>query len=302
MELRHLRYFVAVAEELHFRKAAERLNISQPPLSQQIALLEQEVGAQLLERTNRRVMLTPAGRLFLREARATLERADRATTVARRYQAGEIGELRLSFFPSALLIGSVSRAVLNFSRAYPDVSLTLTERESQEQVVALAGDGADVAIIRSYGPPLIPRHLASRLILDEPLVVVMRADHHLSQQPSLDVEWLRDEPIISYGDKMGATLPRIVRDICRNAGFEPAISQFANANTTMIGLVAVGLGVAIIPEAQARLLPAGVVAKALPGHAPKVTVSLVWQERASIPTAIANFLQMLLGEAPAVAP
>jgi DNA-binding transcriptional LysR family regulator len=293
VELRHLRYFVAVAEELHFRKAAERLHISQPPLSHQIGLLEKEVGLKLLERTNRRVSLTPAGELFLQEARATLEQAGKASSVATRYRAGEIGELRLNFFPSALLIGTVSRSVLHFRRRFPEISLVLTERESQDQVVAIAKDDADIAVIRSYGPPLIPSQLQSQLLVEEPVFVVMPDDHPLSKTASLKAEQLQDELIIAYGDRMGTTLPRIVRDVCRQAGFEPEYSQVANANTTMVGLVALGLGLAIVPEAQARMLPIGVVAKPLPDSTPKASVSLVWKRRADTPPVIENFLTLL---------
>src|SRR3954462_3658840 len=127
MELRHLRYFVAVAEELHFRRAAERLNISQPPLSQQIRLLELELGAALFERTNKRVELTQAGRLFLPEARAALAQAERAIEVARKAERGELGELRIGFFPSAPLVPEIARAFRAYRGKQPNVILILNE-------------------------------------------------------------------------------------------------------------------------------------------------------------------------------
>src|SRR5690348_5962286 len=137
MELRHIRYFVALAEELHFGRAAARLGISQPPLSQQIRILEETLSARLFNRTNRRVELTQAGSLFLAEARAILERADRALSVAMRAERGELGELRIAMFPSAPLLARIGDAILTFRRTHPDVRLILNEVESHQQTQGL---------------------------------------------------------------------------------------------------------------------------------------------------------------------
>ncbi|KQU80084.1 hypothetical protein ASD12_11790 [Mesorhizobium sp. Root102] len=280
MELRHLRYFIAVAEELHFRRAAERLNISQPPLSQQIKLLELELGAALFERTNKKVELTQAGRLFLPEARATIERANRAAEVVRKSKQGELGELRIGLFPSAPLVPEISRSIRAYREQYPGVSLVLNELESQQQTLVLVNEGEDIAIVRSVAAPALPKTILSRRVVDEPLVVVMRSDHPLNRQAgSISMADLTDEPFVFYGEKMGAVLPRIVYDLCHDAGFEPRISQLASANTTMIGLVAAGLGIAIIPNALARLTHADIAVHPLKQKNATVSVWVLWNAR-----------------------
>jgi DNA-binding transcriptional LysR family regulator len=283
MDLRHLKYFIAVAEELHFRRAAERLNISQPPLSQQVKLLELELGTALFERTNRRVALTQAGRLFLPEARAVIRQAERAGEVARKAHRGELGELRIGFFPSAPLVSEVSRAIRSFREAYPGVQLILNEMESSEQPVALLEEREDIAIVRSMTTPVVPASLTARLLASEPLVVALRRDHPLARiKGPLPVHALAEEPFVFYGDRMGTILPRLVLELCNKAGFEPRIGQLANANTTMIGLVAAGLGIAIIPSALGRLVHADVRVRQLARC--KATVSVAVLTRASKPS------------------
>ena len=293
MDLRHLRYFIAVAEELHFRRAAERLNISQPPLSQQIKLLELELGTTLFERTNRRVTLTQAGRLFLPEARAVMRHAERAGEVARKAHRGELGELRIGFFPSAPLVPEVSRAIRAFRETYPGVQLVLNEVESSEQPVALLEEREDIALVRSMASPVVPVGLMSRVLVNEPLVVALRHDHPLNRiKGSLPIQALAEEQFVFYGDRMGTTLPRLVVELCNKAGFEPRIAQLANANTTMIGLVAAGLGIAIVPNALGRLVHADVRVRALARC--KATVAVAVLTRAPKPTKLVKaFLDLL---------
>jgi DNA-binding transcriptional LysR family regulator len=159
MELRHLRYFVALAEELHFGRAAARLGISQPPLSQQIKILEDILGVRLFHRTNRRVELTQAGLFFRAEARATLERAERAISAATRAQRGELGELRIGMFPSAPLLARIGDTILTFRKNFPDVQLVLNEVESHQQTQGLMEGREQVAIIRSAAAPILPSEL-----------------------------------------------------------------------------------------------------------------------------------------------
>ena len=292
MELRHLRYFVAVAEELHFRRAAERLNISQPPLSQQIRLLELELGADLFERTNKRVELTQAGRLFLPEARAALAQAERAVEVARKAERGELGELRIGFFPSAPLVPEIARAIRSYREKQPGVSLILDELESREQVLALTEERADIAIVRSIAAPIIPSGIARRLITEEPLVVALRADHPLGRRRVIDMEQLAGEPFVFYGEKMGIVLPQLVLELCRGAGYEPRVSQLANANTTMIGLVGAGLGVAIVPRALARLSPAEVTFRAIKSPRARIATWVLWNPDRKSPL-VEAFLRLI---------
>src|ERR1700761_2805483 len=153
MELRHLRYFVRVAEELHFARAAKHLGISQPPLSQQIRALEDELGVRLLERTSRRVMLTPAGKMFLEGARATLQQAERAATMARRAARGELGQLAIGFNASAPFVPQVARAIHDFRQTYPEVALQLTELPAAAQIEGLDDHLLDLGFMRSPAQP-----------------------------------------------------------------------------------------------------------------------------------------------------
>ena len=292
MELRHLRYFVTLADELHFGRAALRLGISQPPLSQQIKALEEELGARLLERTNRRVALTQAGRMFLAEAQAALAQAERAAQVARRAQRGELGELRIGLFPSAPLIPLVGRSILAFRRGFPDVQLTLNEFESRQQVQALAEGREHIAIIRDAERPTLPAELEARELLRERLVAVLPADHRLARgRGRLALAALAGEPFVFYGARMGTALPNQVLSLCRAAGFEPRVSQMASANATILGLVAVGLGVAIVPEAMSRLRHDAVVTRAIADPAAITSVWILRQRDEGSPL-VAAFLAL----------
>jgi DNA-binding transcriptional LysR family regulator len=263
MELRHLRYFVALAEELHFGHAAARLGISQPPLSQQIKILEDMLRVRLFNRTNRRVELTQAGLLFLVEARATLERAERAISVATRAQRGELGELRIGMFPSAPLLTRIGDAILTFRRNFPDVQLVLNEIESHQQTQGLLEGREQVAIIRSAAAPVLTSELQVTELIREPFRVVMRSDHPLAKRRKIPIGELARESFVFYGDRMGRTLPHQVLALCRSAGFDPRVGQLANGNATITGLVAAGLGIAVVPEAMCQLRHKSVVSRPL---------------------------------------
>jgi DNA-binding transcriptional LysR family regulator len=278
MELRHLRYFCVLAEELHFGRAAARLGISQPPLSQQIRILEDLLGVRLFHRTNRRVELTQAGRFFLAEARATLERAERAILVATRAQRGELGELRIGMFPSAPLLARIGDAILTFRKNFPDVQLVLNEIESHQQTQGLMDGREHVAIVRSAAAPILPSELQATELIREPFRVVMRSDHPLAKRRSIPIGELAQESFVFYGDRMGKTLPHQVHVLCRSAGFEPRIGQLANGNATITGLVAAGLGIAVVPEAMCQLRHDSVVSRPL--DALNATTS-IWLLRAS---------------------
>jgi DNA-binding transcriptional LysR family regulator len=276
MELRHLRYFVTLADELHFGRAAARLGISQPPLSQQIKALEDSLAARLFVRTNRRVELTEAGRLFLIEAQATLAQAERARQVASRAQRGELGELRIGMFPSAPLTVPVGQAILAFRRRFPDVQLVLSEFESGRQIQALVERRQHIAIIRSPITPAPPPELVAAELFREPLVVAMSAGHPLAAHKGrIPIAALANEPFVFYGPSMGATLPTQVLALCQAAGFEPRISQLADANATIIGLVAVGLGIAVVPAAMCQLRHEMVVSRELDAPAATTPVWIV---------------------------
>ena len=252
IELRHLRYFVAVAEDLHFGRAAERLGISQPPLSQQILALERTLGARLFERTTRRVGLTEAGRLFFAEAKEVLAKVEHAAAMAERVHRGEAGELRVGFFGSAPFVTDFQRLVYGFRSSHPDVHLDLQEMPTFQQVDALLEGRLDVGFVRPLGPT--PEALVLTELCREPLMAVMRPDHPLaSTSGALPISALAGEPFVLYARGIGTGLYQQVIDLCRNAGFAPQVRQEANATPTMMGLVAAGLGVSILPASLERL-------------------------------------------------
>ncbi|MBD8492942.1 LysR family transcriptional regulator [Pseudomonas syringae] len=262
MELRHLRYFIAVAEELHFGRAAQALGISQPPLSQQIQALEQELGARLFERTNRRVELSEAGRLFLDEARLVLAQVDKAADVARRAQLGEVGELKIGFTASAPFISSIPKAIFNFRQAYPAVHLSLQEMISQDVVERLEHGRLHVGIMR---PLPLPDTLLAIEILRDPLVAFLRADHPLVVRGEQGVYMaeLALEPFVFFPRTYGSGLYAQVMGLARAAGYNPLVTQEAGEPMTIIGLVAAGLGVTILPASYQRVRIEGVAFRPL---------------------------------------
>jgi DNA-binding transcriptional LysR family regulator len=265
MELRHLRYFVALAEELHFTRAARRLGISQPPLSQQIRQLEVELGTPLLDRARRRVTLTEAGRVLLAEARATLAQAARAEAATRRAGRGEIGELRIGLFASAPLLPVFRRAMLAFRRGLPDVHLTLEECPTLQQIEALRRRQLDAGFLRCPSAADLPADIAALELFREELVVVMRQDHRLARRTRgpVKMEALAGERMIFFSRSVGTTLHGQLEALCRRAGFTPEITQEARENSTLMGLVGAGLGIAVVPATLAQIRVGEVARRAL---------------------------------------
>ncbi len=262
MELRHLRYFIAVAEELHFGRAAQLLGISQPPLSQQIQALEQELGARLFDRTNRRVALSEAGRLFLDEARLVLAQVDKASDVARRAQLGELGELKIGFTTSAPFTSSIPQAILAFRQSFPAVHLALQEMNSKQVAAGLEDESIQVGIMR---PLALPDSLLVVELLREPLVAIINADHPLAQgsEHGLHLAQLAAEPFVFFPRTYGSGLYAQLMELARAAGFSPLITQEAGEVMTIIGLVAAGLGVTVLPASYRRMRIDGVVYRTL---------------------------------------
>jgi DNA-binding transcriptional LysR family regulator len=262
MDLRHLRHFVAVAEELHFSRAAARLGIGQPPLSQSIQALEAELGAKLFERTRRHVELTEPGHLLLAEAREILARAERAVVLTRRAARGEVGELRVGFTAASPFLPVVPRIIDAYRRASPDVHLTLTELPSLRQLAALADGRIDVGFVRA---PRTPTGDAFTFltILKEPLIAVLRADHRLAALDPVPLAELRDEPFVFYPADYGTSTLEQVSALCAAAGFQPKVAQEAREAFTIIGLIAAGLGVSILPAQLRQVAVEGVVYRSL---------------------------------------
>ncbi|HEJ5410376.1 TPA: LysR family transcriptional regulator [Pseudomonas aeruginosa] len=295
MELRHLRYFIAVAEELHFGRAAERLGISQPPLSQQIQALEEEIGARLFERTNRRVELTDAGRLFLDESRQVLAQVDKAVLLARRARLGELGELKIGFTSSAPFTSTIPSSIHAFRKAYPDVHLDLQEMSSRQVLKALLEESLQVGVIR---PLALPDAVHWVELFREPLVAVLRADHPLAagSEDGLAIAALAEEPFVFFPRSYGTGLYDQVIALTRQAGFSPRIAQEASEAMTIIGLVSAGLGVSILPASFRRTRVDGVVYRTLSDPEATTAVWLVRRQNEGSPLAL-SFIDLVTREA-----
>jgi DNA-binding transcriptional LysR family regulator len=254
MDLRHLRYFTYVAEEMHFGRAAQRLGISQPPLSQQIRALEDELGVQLFERTSRRVRLTEAGRQFLPAARATLAQAEQAALTAKLAHRGEVGRLRLGFSTSVPFVPRVMNALSQFREAYPEVNLELDELPRDEQIVRLERGTLDVAILRTFSQPDLPPHMQSLCIQREGVMLAMRQDHPLAKRSDpLTLSDLQGEPLVMFGSINGAGFNERLIEQCQALGFRPQVAIEAGSFATLLGLTAAGLGITILSRSLARL-------------------------------------------------
>jgi DNA-binding transcriptional LysR family regulator len=250
IELRHLRYFIAVAEELHFGHAAARLNISQPPLSQQIQILEQQIGARLFARTNRSVSLTDAGKQFLADSQQILSQVEDAAARAARLHHGETGELRIGFTSSAPFIKAVSDTLSTFRHRYPDVHIQTRETNTREQIMPLNEGALDLGLMRNTQ---LPETLVWERVLREPLLAMVPRDHPLASQPGVSLRELAREPFVFFDPHVGTGLYDDILGLMRRYDLTPVITQEVGEAMTIIGLVAAGLGVSILPASFRRV-------------------------------------------------
>ncbi|MFZ6656948.1 LysR family transcriptional regulator [Undibacterium sp. TJN19] len=281
MELRHLRYFIAVAEELHFSRAAERLHIGQPPLSHAIQVLEADVGALLFERTKRWVRLTEAGKLFLQDARHILALSEQASETARRAQRGETGELRIGFTFSTPFTPLFAAVINRYRQQFPEVTLTLREMVTNRQLEEISQRTLDLGFIRPpegiTGNSSASVPLAFTTLRKDPLVLVLPASHALAQKNRIGMKELADAPFVMYPHNAGTGIyPQILR-LCRAAGFTPRVAQEAGEASTIIGLVAAGCGVSVLPASFERVQMDGVCYRAISDVA--ATTSLLLAQR-----------------------
>jgi DNA-binding transcriptional LysR family regulator len=288
MELRHLRYFLAIAAERHFTRAAKKLGIAQPPLSQQIRQLEQEVGTRLFTRTARGVTLTAAGEAFMPHAEAALREVERARTSARRVSHGDLGTLRIGFTSAASLNPIVSAAISAFRSAYPDVELRLVVQATTPLLAQLSQDSIDVAFVRPT--PTERESLRAVPLPDERLWIALPAGHAMAARKRLRLEDLRNEPFILYPRANGSLLYDSIIAACQNAGFSPRVVQEAPQMASMVSLVAAGVGVTLVPESICQLRPAGVRYVPIRGQTPLAMLWLVAQ-RGALSSGVDNFLQ-----------
>jgi DNA-binding transcriptional LysR family regulator len=290
MNLRHLRHFIAVAEELHFTHAADRLRIAQPALSRSIRMLEEELGVNLLERTQRRVRLTPAGRLYLDRAVRILQDIDRANEDVRRASAGEAGRLSIGFIHSSTY--SVTPVILEHYRArYPDVELVLNEFTIWDQLTALKDNVIDVAILR---PPVNDTGIDSFTFRSERFLIVVPQSHALARLQSASVSELRDVDWVFFSQQQSPLFHSRIIAMCERAGFAPRVSQYATQIHTVLGLVRAGIGVAVVPSVARNMTIPGIHFLEIEEKPAPVQIALAWRQADNSPT-VAAFRQIVSG-------
>lgn len=289
MELRHLRYFVAVAEERHFTRAAERLGIRQPPLSQQIRALEDELGTPLFVRLPRGVALTAAGQVFFDDARQILAAAEQAHVRAQRAAAGDLGRIRIGMINSAPFHPFVPRVIREFGRRYPEVALSLDESSTPQLAEAVLDGRADVAFAR---PPLGDHpQLEALPLFDEDMLVALPLGHPLARFSSLSLWALAAERFVLFPREVGAGLHDEIIASCRRSGFSPRIVQETSQVTSIVNLVAAGLGVSLVPASMQRINSEGIVYRPIAGEAPLARMVLLRRRDDDTPT-IANLVAL----------
>jgi DNA-binding transcriptional LysR family regulator len=272
IELRHLRYFVAVAEELHFGRAAARLHLAQPPLSQQIRKLEELLGYPLFTRTSRSVTLTTAGEALLLRAQRTLRNVQRDIDETRSIGHGDVGSLHIGFIGSAML-STLPGIFRSYREAYPRVRLHLHESFSSLVMEGLENGTLDAGILRD-GDPVEGVQVTT--ILSEPFVAVLPASHPCARQKSISPAVLRGEPFIYYPRSAGARAYEKPLTLCEEHGFRPQIVQEAQHWLSILRLIGAGLGVSIAPTCVRRIASAEVVCLPLRGAKAVSNVELAW--------------------------
>ena len=278
MELRHLRYFRAVAEELHFGRAAERLHMAQPPLSQQILQLERELGVTLLVRSTRKVELTPAGEAYLKHVVAILDAVDEAGAQARRIAEGVEGHLAIGCVGSATY-SLLPRLVRALRDELPGVDVSVRgEMLAPAQIAALLTGEIDLALLR---PPVEQPGVLVETVRRDRLLVALPEGHALASRDDLSVSDLRDEEFVAHAGHGRSVMSSILTGMCADAGFVPRIRHEVEETSTLVTLVSAGLGVAIVPEPTAALDIAGVCYRPLTPDALGVDLDVARAARAN---------------------
>lgn len=286
MDIRHLRYFIAVAEHRHFGRAAAMLNIAQPPLSQQIRQLEQELGTKLFNRTTRKVALTEAGELLLERGRRIVEELQTLENDVRQVGGGVQGILRVGFTGSATY-GLMPQVVRHAKEELPGLALKIRGEQLTPQLVSgLLEYRLDVAVLR---PPVRTAELEVSVIGKDPLVVVLPADSRLAEYEVLSLEQLEEESFVSYPSDSAVAETAI--DACRQAGFYPRIVQEASETSALLSFVAAGAGVALVPATATTFAINNVVIREL-ADAPEVESAVAWR-RGSDSALLRNFVSLI---------
>ena len=289
MELRHLRYFVVVAEELHFGRAARLLHMSQQPLSRQIRNLEAELEVQLFHRTKRTVRLTAAGEAFLREAQKVLAQAKHAVATAKRVDRGEVGLFQVAF-SGIVLNGILPAVVRQFKQQFPHIHLELKRVQTNEQVKALIDGEIHAGLLH---PPVDKSLLSYEVIHREPLYIAIPGTHPLAQDaPSpVSIRAIAGEPLVMIPRKRGPVLYDSIVAFCQQNGYSPNIVQEAFPQLTILGLVAAGVGLAIIHASAWQIGQRGIVMRPIVEETPVVESAIAWRTDTVHP-ALPHFLSV----------
>lgn len=286
MDLRQLRYFIALAEEGHFGRAADALNMAQPPLSQQIKAIEAELGVTLIDRSRRPIELTPAGRTLMREAQQVLAQMARAEAMTRLAAKGEDGRLSIGVTGTAALEFAVP-VIAEFSRLRPNVSLSLKELSSPMQLEALEKGEIHIGFVR---PPVTDERISIRLVHQDSFLVALPPDHALAEQPAVRLADLNGTPLVIFDRLEAPGFRDLILHVCRSGGYVPVAIQDAPQMTTMLCLVGAGAGMALVPASARRLAIEGVVFKPLLDYSPPIELYAAW-----LPNDKAIFVDELLG-------
>ncbi len=284
LDTRRLRVFLVVARELHFSRAAQRLHISQPALSQQIRALERDLHVELFERTSRAVTLTPAGEALFGATPRALYELDRAVETAREAAVGTVGRLVIGSVRTGLA-GVVPRVMRAFTVEHPLVRFEVVQMDTALQLRALADRRIDVGIVRAAPPT---EALTIEPLVSEPLMLALPVDHPLASAPEIDPSLLAGEPFVSWPRHLGADFFDIVVTFCRQHGFSPKVNTEGGDIDTQLALVAAGFGVSLQPAFYARSCPEGVTFRPLTGPTPTVALQMAWRRDPS--PAIAHFI------------
>lgn len=258
MDFRQFRYFVVAAEELHFARAAEKLGIAQPALSQQIKALEEQLGTRLFLRAKRRVELTETGAAFLAETRAALDQADKAVRVARNMARGEAGQIDIGLVGSVMYESRFTHQLKAYSKEHPGVRICLHEMPILTQIDEVRSQHLDIAIIREPVPASVLEGIEHFVLSERRLVVAMPEEHPLSSRRTLRLADLADDAFLVFADPPGVGIGQALLDHCRSAGFEPRITQKVSEIATLISLIAAGFGVGLVVELVSHLRLPGV--------------------------------------------
>lgn len=287
MELRHLRYFVTVGEELHFGRAAAKLSIVQPSLSQQIHQLEKELGFPLLYRTKRFVELTDAGKVFLSEAKHVLAQVQEAKRTAQRAYRGEVGRLVVGYISSSTydLLPMMLRV---YRERFPDIEVALRELTTREQLRALEEEYIQVGLLRL---PISAPMMNVEVVRREPIVCVLPEEHPLATRQHIAVSLLANEPFVLQSSQRGAGYHVQLMNLCLASGFSPNVIQEVTEIHTIVSLVAAGMGVSLVPLSARNIRSQGVVYRELEGTATLTEMAIAWP-RISRSAIVENFLMV----------